>query len=127
MLAELQLKSDKTLFERFLLCQHVMMSPVFTLQLSGLLECIMSESPAWWQRTASKVDQGRLNLGLGPSMMGQQVEVLASRPEDLSLIPMGWKSELTPTSCKLTYMCVCVHVHTHTHTHIHTLIYHWCG
>lgn len=38
---------------------------------------------------ASKVDQGRLNLGLGPGVMGKQVEVLAYRPEDLSLIATG--------------------------------------
>lgn len=46
---------------------------------------------------ASKVDQGRLNLGLGPGTVGKQGEVLAYRPEDLSLIAM-------------TYMCVRGHL-----------------
>lgn len=45
---------------------------------------------------ASKVDQGRLNLVLGPGTMGKQVEVLAYRPEDLSLIATGRRVNRVP-------------------------------
>ena len=51
--------------------------------------------------------------------MAQWVELLASKSDDLSLVPgthIVGEKELTLTSCSLTPMCVPWHLCAHTHT-----------
>lgn len=106
MLAELQLKSDKTLFERFLLCQHVMMSPVFTHQLSGLLECGVSESPASWQSGGLQGRPRKVKPRPGARHDGEAGGSACFQARGLEFNRQGSKSEHK----LLTYMCVRGHL-----------------
>jgi len=65
--------------------------------------------------------RGSVSSKLWANKMSQRTKVLASKYDDLSLIPGIYMVELTlcpPHNCLSMSACT----HTHTHTHTHTLI-----
>ena len=70
----------------------------------------------------------------GTTEMAQQVEVLATKPDDQSSIPRTHIKEQTDShklasdlhSHTLAYTQTHAHIHTYTHMHVHTICLHMC-